>query len=332
MSENLQNLYSTTLASGYTAGAGSISVAAAPATGNGTYTMTLVIRDASTKAVKLLFRVTSVSGTTLTGAAEGTDANASSGDLVDGSIISVASQGQLFTDHHGYGTFANLPATTGRAAGDRYKCSDSEYDYIFDGALWVPFAFGSKCTRPDLSTFTNHGHAPDTSDNTTGPVYLERKATGTGYQWVLYTKTMPAKPFKITMGFRGWFDQYNGDQNYYMIVLRESSTGKFWAYGSGDNYDAMGAIFFTDQDNYGGQNPLSVQSSLWNFANARWIRVEDDNTNVNFYVSLDGYHWFKRFSHAHNTTITPNEIGFGFSGHNTTNPTWIMEVFDFTVA
>lgn len=98
MSENLQNNYSTTLASGYTAGVGTISVTVAPATGNGTYTMTLVIRDQSTLAVKLLFRVTSVSGTTLTGAAEGTDANAASGDFVSGSDLTVASLNQIRKD------------------------------------------------------------------------------------------------------------------------------------------------------------------------------------------------------------------------------------------
>ena len=91
MAENLQNIYSTTLASSYTAGAGSISVNAAPTAGNGTYTMSLVIRDQTTKAVKLIFRVTSVTGTTLTGAAETVpgDANANSGELVDGSMITV---------------------------------------------------------------------------------------------------------------------------------------------------------------------------------------------------------------------------------------------------
>lgn len=101
MAENLQNLYSTTLASSYTIADGQIIVAAAPAAGNGTYTMSLVIRNSGTGAVILIFRVTSVSGTTLTGAAEGTDANAASGSTVDGSQITVASLGVILGGNYG---------------------------------------------------------------------------------------------------------------------------------------------------------------------------------------------------------------------------------------
>lgn len=103
MAENLQNNYSTTLSSGYTSGAGVLAVTAAPAAGNGTYTMTLIIRDQTTKAIKLLFRVASVSSLNLTGSAEGTDANAASGDLVD-AVLSVAALAQIRTDFAPAGT------------------------------------------------------------------------------------------------------------------------------------------------------------------------------------------------------------------------------------
>jgi hypothetical protein len=111
MAEQYANLYSTTLASSYTAGAGSISVASATgAPTSGTFSLT--IRDASTKAVKLIFRVTSVSGTTFTGAAEGTDANASSGDLVDGTMITVASIAQMQADALGLDAITAPPTTS----------------------------------------------------------------------------------------------------------------------------------------------------------------------------------------------------------------------------
>jgi len=98
MAEQLVNNFDTTLASSYTAGAGSIQVLSA--TGlptSGTYT--LAIFDAITKNVKLLWRVTAArSGTTIYGAAEGSDVNANSGDLVSGTILSVASLSQSFNE------------------------------------------------------------------------------------------------------------------------------------------------------------------------------------------------------------------------------------------
>lgn len=104
MSEQLANLYSTTLALPYVAGSLAITVTSAtgaPTTG----TFTLTILDASTGDVILLFRVTSVAGTVFTGAAEGPDTNAAASSIVVGTILSAAAITQLFADHPGGGGF-----------------------------------------------------------------------------------------------------------------------------------------------------------------------------------------------------------------------------------
>lgn len=97
MSEQLANLYSSTLSVNYTTGAGQITVASATgAPSSGTFTV--AITNAATGNVTLLFRVTSVSGTVFTGSAEGTDANAASGSPVIGTILSASAVTQIEAD------------------------------------------------------------------------------------------------------------------------------------------------------------------------------------------------------------------------------------------
>jgi len=83
MAEKVLNNFSTTVAvGGYTAGSGVLNVTATAGTVNGQI-FTLGIYNQTTGAVITLFRVATVaSGTQFTGAAEGTDTNASAGDIV----------------------------------------------------------------------------------------------------------------------------------------------------------------------------------------------------------------------------------------------------------
>lgn len=97
MSEQLVNLYNTTLAVNYVAGSGQITVSStvgAPTQG----TFTLAIVNQATGVVILLFRVTGVAGAVFTGLAEGADTNASINSLVIGSILSQAAISQIESD------------------------------------------------------------------------------------------------------------------------------------------------------------------------------------------------------------------------------------------
>jgi hypothetical protein len=108
MSEQLVNLYSSTLAAPYVAGSGAITVASAGLYTSGTFSLTIL--DAGTGAVILIFRVASVAGVVFTGQSEGPDgtlgagdANAASGSIVIGSMLTVDAMAQLFIDHGGGG-------------------------------------------------------------------------------------------------------------------------------------------------------------------------------------------------------------------------------------
>lgn len=95
--EQFANLIQTTLASNYTTGSGSMSLTSASGVpSGGTFSITIV--DQTTKLVKLIWRVASRSGTTLTGAAESSDVNCNAGDLVYGTMLSAAAMAQIETD------------------------------------------------------------------------------------------------------------------------------------------------------------------------------------------------------------------------------------------
>lgn len=96
MSEQLVNLASTTLANNYVAGSGALVVTSA--TGfptQGTFSVTIVN---SLGVAQLIFRVTSVSGTTFNGMAETLDTNCNAGSNVYASILSVDAIKQLDLD------------------------------------------------------------------------------------------------------------------------------------------------------------------------------------------------------------------------------------------
>ncbi len=218
------------------------------------------------------------------------------------------------------------PSTAGHSTGDIYKCTDSEYQLIFNGSIWVPSTDGIVVTRPDISTFTNFGSVPDASDNTRGPFMMQR-LYGAGYNWTEFTKAIPAgSSYTITLGFRMRFNQEPSDQAYAAIVLRLNSTGQFWAYGWGRESGDLGGdaiLFFTNPTTFGGSNPLTAPlSSRWSDGRTIFIRVQADGTNWNYYsgwglaidpTSTSTTNWLLRATRPENETITPDQVGFGMT-------------------
>src|SRR5579885_2537534 len=146
---------------GYTAGSGVLNVASTGSPFPSAATFSVVITDASTGATKVLLRVSAVnSGTQWAVAAEGTDANANHLDNVY-AVLSASALDQIRADCNQFGTRATLPSTTGQKTGNRYKCTDSPYEFIYDGTAWRPFIFGYRVDEPLSSNFSwlNQGGA-----------------------------------------------------------------------------------------------------------------------------------------------------------------------------
>lgn len=78
---------------------------------------------------------------TVTRGIEGTTATSHSASDVINVILSAGSLDQIRKDISVFGSYASLP-TSGMKAGDQYKCSDSPWQFYFDGSVWQPLLWG----------------------------------------------------------------------------------------------------------------------------------------------------------------------------------------------
>lgn len=241
------------------------------------------------------------------------------------------------------GTYASIPGSPNN--GDVYKVTDSQYELIRSAGVWEHFCEGIHVKRPDISTFTNQGSAPDHTDNTRGPFYMDKAFPNAGYDWTMYTKAKPTggTGFTLTMGFRLRFDQAIPDQGYASVILRLASSGQFWAFGWGNesgNEGGDAVIFFTDPTTYGGSNPLSGANSVrWSSGRTIFLRLQEDSTNWTYFsgwgVSIDpnstsNVNWLQRYQVTKNNVITPDQVGFGMCLKAGTSHTACMEVVHFS--
>lgn len=272
MSENLQNLYSTTLAAPYTSGAGSITVAAAPTAGNGTYTMSLVIRDAGTGAVILIFRVTSVSGTTLTGAAEGTDASAASGSTISGSMLSAASLG------------------------------------IILGANYGPLY---PLTDPKLQSFAWINQASATLDSSHNGLGLVNPTSEANFNIHARVFAVPATPYHVEFCTSMRRHLATNCMGGACFANGNSGTPKMMIFGRYQTtYQQWVQFYASDPVTYGGSTPINNNNSDNIDGGFHWFRIGDDGATRTYDISHDGVDWFELGNEANNSQFTATHLGF----------------------
>lgn len=84
---------------------------------------------------------------TITRGIEGTSAAVhNAGDVVH-IVLTSGGLDALRTQINGFGPYANLPST-GMKTGDTFRCSDSLYNFVFDGTTWQPFVSGINVVQP----------------------------------------------------------------------------------------------------------------------------------------------------------------------------------------
>lgn len=193
--QQLANLAQSTLAADYTAGDTSIDLATGtgalfPSTGNFTLAFATSLVD-DTPSFFLL--CTARSSDTLTVSALGQEGTTAA-DRVTGvkvtQVISRDSLRGLLNDYCGVGTFALRPTGSG-FIGQRYKCTDSPYEFIYDGSLWQPFLRGVPA-GPIVVT------GQTTTQGTNGGGSINSSATSV--EMSAQFASMPATPFYVQAG------------------------------------------------------------------------------------------------------------------------------------
>lgn len=319
--EQLFDLYKSTLASNYTPGSGTLLVNSAtglPSTGS----FTLTVLNASTLVVEVVLHVTAISGTTLTVVAEGSDNAASANDIVVGYMDTTRSKVAQMQDWLGYGSFANLPATTGRKTGQRYKTNDAPYELILDdgteyspplSAAWVPFLAGFKCVLPVAGNFSNFNNAGTgitfVRDDTHG--YLTIKSTGSSTTGQICGATKASLAATYTATFM--LSAAGGDlsvDNQCGICVTDGT--KFIAMAVQWFPGSSAQVFFNiskytnattfSLDYFATQSPLLYTGFLF-------FRIVEDATHRTYYVSTDGVNFLQALQTAVGDFLTTTRYG-----------------------
>lgn len=340
MPEQIFNNYSSTLSAGYTAGAGSISVSNATSNGvtlpaSGTYT--LVVVDQSTKLPKLYYRVSSRSGTTCSGSAEGTDANANSGDLVYGGMLSAAALAQIRADMLGYGSISALPSTTGQTTGNIYIATDTPYNkYVFNGTIWVPFLGGIPCSSPTTSTFATDGSSSGLTINSyavsNGVLIFQASQTSGTDNVAVKVTSVPTAPYTRTLRCSfNYKETGNGAYPWVGLCLRDSATGKIIVFGPArtDTLNlAMRVGKWTNNTTFSADYYVQNFFPPATYEGVYHLQLTDDNTNRIFKVSRDGYNFETVYSVGRTDFITPDQIGIANIAYTGTAHT-TLTVYDY---
>jgi hypothetical protein len=325
--EQYANEASTIVDSSYTAGGASLTVVSTAAPFPQSPNFSITIFDAATGLVKSILKVTAVTnGTTwAVTSAEGIDANCVTGDVVR-LCLTARAMDEIRKDMVQYGTRAGLPGSpyTGQRAGNMYLCSDSPYEYYFNGTVWVPRYKGMEVSEPGLTTspsfsWVNQGTA------------TEETAAG-GLRMVCPTSSgdnvrgryigQPSRPYTITALFKIQAVQanfFNSGLGFY-----NTSSGRFIMMGFSNLADG-GLIqiqkFNSTTSFNGTYTAVTVTAN-----DEIWIRVTDNGTNFIFSFSTNGFDWTQVDSRSRTDFITPDQVGWFMDAANSTYPAslWLL--------
>lgn len=313
--EYYADLATTTLSTGYTAASGSITVTSAAALST-TRQFHFMITDQTTGAVKCIGKATAVSSNTFT-VTMSTDANASSGDNVTISLCAAA-MNQIRADISTFGTFASLPATV-PPAGARYKQTDGPYEWISNGSIWQAFWNGYPVTLPSSAGWTSEGVAAQsgciagTVNYTNGYGYLVGNNLNNESFGAQYRASPGSTPYSFTA--RMVFDASGiiGQAVYgnalsgpsiltgACIGFRDSG-GKYIVFGvlpyEGTPQTFVSVAYFNSSVSYNTNlaaiSNMALMTPLSSLRDLT-LKIKNDGTNINFYISVDGGQNFALF-------------------------------------
>jgi hypothetical protein len=322
MPQGYTNLAQSTLASGYTAGNNTLvlqtgdGVLFSPATTRGIITVGIGNPPA------FFLTATGVSSDTLTGvSATGTEGTTAVNVGVSTPVTQVITTGALDgirSDISQIGTYASLPSS-GMIKGDRYRCTDSMYEFIYNGTIWVPFVGEHpQLTIPPTSGWTWANQGSSSVDSTKGYLYFKFNGAGSD-NLRAYTRTLPSTPYTMTIAVKGDWGTVAGGSTSLPLAIVISDGTKYIQFG----------IFLFEQQG-GGPTPYlrllqwsntSTSGSSYNnvadvawftyFGRIMWLQLVDDGTNLTWNFSFDGVHWTQFDQRARTNYLTPSTIGVG---------------------
>jgi hypothetical protein len=303
--EQYANLCSTNLTAGYTAGAGSIAVTSTASPWPASPQFHIYIADPTTGVVKVILKVTAVTDATHWAVtAEGTDANASSGDVVKLSLTAGAMD-QIRVDVSQLGAYASK---TSQKAGNIYFPNDALVLSRDNGASFDSFGPIWPLGDPNAQTWTQQSFGSCSSDTTHGGISILNTASEAAFNVHALTFPTPATPYHIEFTYF----QYKANSTNFMTGACFSDGTKYeifdpafqQAYGNSVVfYLTNNTTFSSTPVNTNNANNLGFPPTLF------WVRIGDDGTNKTWDVSVDGYRWSQVGSEARATNFVATKAG-----------------------
>jgi hypothetical protein len=259
---------------------------------------------------------------TVTRGIEGTTgASHASGIPID-AVLTAGGLDQIRSDISGLGVYASRPVL-GMKTGDRYRCTDSPYEYVYDGAAWQPFVFGYNVTEPILGSYTQMNMGASTVDGSHGGILVQPPiVSGDSLRSVLI-----AIPGSGAYYFDCAF-------TYISPVINFSTVGITFTDGT---IAASSKLSYLSVGQNGGSGTIQYQRSLFTTSTSfssvagftagslqmwgpmLWLRVFDDRTtNRLYYVSMNGYQWIQIGTESRTNFLTPAFVGMSINSNNAT--------------
>jgi hypothetical protein len=314
--ETYVNLAETTLASGYTAGSGTLSVTSAadfPATGN--------FRIRLGNGSRTLLQVTGVAGTTFTVTAEADDANGAGGDTV----TAVLTAGGLDAILSPYPS----SVLTGRAS-ELYLGKLAEYEPLLTVPA-SPDAMDDEFTAGSLdgkwTEVVSSGATFTKAFNTPGTGWLQVTTANSSKSWTI-SQAIPAGDWEMQarVGITIAASSYHGVG----LCLMEAQTtaGKlYWAKIDGNNGAASlraGAEYYTNIDTFSAGRGAAYTGANQT-ATLTVLRLVKASTNYAFYASRDGVAWRLLYSGTV-AEFTPGFVGVMVNSVSESTTSWAWHV------
>ncbi len=311
---------STTVASGgYTAASGVLNVASTGSPFPQTQQFHFYIADATTKAVKAIGKATAINSGTQWAVTMSLDVNANQNDLVVLSLCADAMD-QIRADVNQIGTRANLPSTTGQKAGNSYTCSDSPYDYLYDGSAWQARFGCFPVTEPVSGNFSWANQGGASVSSTQGGEALTAPNSASADALRVRYIAGPSTPYTITAAFL--LTMANNATGFPQVGLcfYNSTSGKLVTIGlTGWNSNGAGSILqkWNSVSSFNG-NYIGLTSMPWAANQLCWLRVNDTGTNFVFSISMDGVNWIVVETVSRTDFLTPDKVGYFANANSVT--------------
>lgn len=175
--------------------------------------------------------------------------------------------------------------------------------------------FFAAFTAPPTSgwSWDNQGSATITDQTADDAgLYLEVPCATT-QQLHIRHRAAPATPYTVEMAFQFHHLTYLGEMG---AIWREASSGKVNLIGFQGDFDRDNIVWrkWTNSTTYGSEYFSPEIQFTGGYGGIVWLKLEDDGTNLKFYVSFNGInfiHYDQDVLRGDDFTTAPDQIGFG---------------------